>query len=467
MMTLNLRSGGATRSYPVTWTLTIGRATDNDIVVDSGDVSRHHATITASGPLAVFVDLGSANGSRVNGVPVAPNTPVTIRPGDTISVAGALLDLLADAPRVPLPPPTVGPGPFDWSPRVATAPVRHRARARTGLGLASSFAIVVAFLAYLLTNAVDTKLIEADFYKGVLDHAGAYDRSYTEVAADPSLSGEVVDLTCGGTGLFSGALGNLIPGSLLPGGLLPGSLQPGSVLPSDVAGPALATAVQAFVPASLLRAIVEASIDRLIEFLKRDRPLNISLDVTPVVAGVNLIPKAVGEFICPGMGNLVKGKFVHEVSDGGGRRYFLGPPAEITNDLADTISFIRFASWASGWGRMVALVVVVALVVFLGILFFPDYRLMLRWMGSPLVIAGGAGFFGWLVGRDILRQRILDATLGAAPTVPGSFQQLFRDVLSTASDDLTPTFWVPCAIAALIGVVLLLASFVARPSSRG
>ena len=60
--------------------------------------------------------------------------------------------------------------------------------------------------------------------------------------------------------------------------------------------------------------------------------------------------------ICPGMGDLVKGKFVHEVHNGGGTRYFLGPPSDTTSDLADTISFIRFTSWASGWGRPAALV---------------------------------------------------------------------------------------------------------------
>jgi len=459
MTTLNVRSGGTTRSYPVSGALTIGRATDNDVVISASDVSRHHATLAAAGDLAVLVDLGSANGTAVNGVPVAPNVPVTVRPGDVISIASNSIELVAAAPSTPVPPfaqpPAAAP-----APAFAVTPARSKGPARNGLAIVASIAVVVAFLAFLLTNAVDTKLLEAGFYKGVLDHAHAYDRSYSDIAADPALSGEVVDLTCGGTGLFSGGLGSLLPGNLLPGGLLPGNL-----LPSDVAGPVLVTAVQAFVPVSVLRAIVETSIDRLIDYLKRDTALNVSLDITPVVAGVNLIPKDVGDFICPGMENLVKGKFVHEVAGSGGNRYFLGPPADITGNLADTISFIRFASWAAGWGRPLGLFVVVALVVFLGVLFFPNYRLMLRWMGAPLLIAGGAGFFGWLIGREILRQRILDVTLGDSPTLPGSFQQLFRDVLSTASADLTPTFWAPCAVAAAVGAVLMVASLAARPRS--
>jgi len=461
MTTLNVRTGGATRSYPVSGTLSIGRATDNDVVIESNEVSRHHASLRAAGPLAVFIDLGSANGSIVNGRPVTPNVAVTVRPGDTISIAGTVLELVADVPVGPSPRLPMAAAPPSRVPESTVSPVRQKAPARNGLALVASFAIVMAFLAYLLTNAVDTKLLESGFYKGVLADAGAYDRSYSDIAADPAVSGEVVDLTCGGTGLFSGALGNLLPGNLLPG-----KLAPGSVLPSDVAGPVLVTAVQAFVPVALLRTMVETTIDRLIEYLKRDSPLNISLDITPVVAGANLIPKDVGEFICPGMGNLVKGKFVHEVSDGGGRRYYLGPPADITNNLADVISFIRFASWASGWGRILALVVVGSLVVLLGVLRFPNYSSMLRWIGTPLLVAGAIGFVGWLIGRDVLRNRILSATLGDSPTVPGSFQQLFRDVLSTASDDLTPTFWVPCAIVAAIGAVLVAASFVVRPRSR-
>jgi predicted component of type VI protein secretion system len=46
---------------------TIGRANDNDIVLPSNGVSKHHATIEKTGQSFVLVDNGSANGVYVNG----------------------------------------------------------------------------------------------------------------------------------------------------------------------------------------------------------------------------------------------------------------------------------------------------------------------------------------------------------------------------------------------------------------
>jgi hypothetical protein len=50
--------------------LTIGRASDNDLVLPDGRVSRHHARISGRRGTLVYSDLGSTNGSRVNGVAV-------------------------------------------------------------------------------------------------------------------------------------------------------------------------------------------------------------------------------------------------------------------------------------------------------------------------------------------------------------------------------------------------------------
>lgn len=64
---------------PVT---TIGRAPSNDLVLDVGDVSRHHARLERSGGELRLVDLGSTNGTRVNGEPVRESP---LRPGDEVS----------------------------------------------------------------------------------------------------------------------------------------------------------------------------------------------------------------------------------------------------------------------------------------------------------------------------------------------------------------------------------------------
>ncbi len=50
--------------------LTIGRASDNDLVLPDGRVSRHHARLSGRRGTLVYSDLGSTNGSRVNGVAV-------------------------------------------------------------------------------------------------------------------------------------------------------------------------------------------------------------------------------------------------------------------------------------------------------------------------------------------------------------------------------------------------------------
>lgn len=46
---------------------TIGRTTDNDIVLNGRGISRHHATIEREGDSFVLVDNNSANGSYLNG----------------------------------------------------------------------------------------------------------------------------------------------------------------------------------------------------------------------------------------------------------------------------------------------------------------------------------------------------------------------------------------------------------------
>jgi hypothetical protein len=73
------RSLETTIAGPVT---TVGRAPNNDIVLDVGDVSRHHARLERAGSALRVVDLGSTNGTRVNGQPVSTSL---LRPGDEVS----------------------------------------------------------------------------------------------------------------------------------------------------------------------------------------------------------------------------------------------------------------------------------------------------------------------------------------------------------------------------------------------
>ncbi len=64
--------------------LTIGRASGNAVVLDSGHVSRHHARIDRTHSGFCLVDLGSANGTFLNGVPLEPRVLTPIGEGDAI-----------------------------------------------------------------------------------------------------------------------------------------------------------------------------------------------------------------------------------------------------------------------------------------------------------------------------------------------------------------------------------------------
>src|SRR6478752_4797952 len=73
------------------WTgLTVGRATDNDLVLRDERVSRHHARIGGRRGTLVFTDLGSTNGSEVNGTRV---NEVVLGAGDRIRLGGCVLEV--------------------------------------------------------------------------------------------------------------------------------------------------------------------------------------------------------------------------------------------------------------------------------------------------------------------------------------------------------------------------------------
>ena len=76
--------------------LTIGRGSDNDLVLADGRVSRHHARVTGRRGTLVYTDLGSTNGSRVNGAPVGElvlGAGDRIELGDTVLVVEATGDV--------------------------------------------------------------------------------------------------------------------------------------------------------------------------------------------------------------------------------------------------------------------------------------------------------------------------------------------------------------------------------------
>lgn len=69
---------------PLTSTVVIGRSPDCEISFDDANISRRHAEIKVVLGAHVISDLGSTNGTRVNGVPITLER--TLRDGDIIAL---------------------------------------------------------------------------------------------------------------------------------------------------------------------------------------------------------------------------------------------------------------------------------------------------------------------------------------------------------------------------------------------
>jgi predicted component of type VI protein secretion system len=74
--------------------LTIGRDSSNGVAINDAEVSRRHARLNFQGGKYVLEDLGSTNGTFVNGQRLAG--PVVLKPGDVVSL-GEQIVLMYDA----------------------------------------------------------------------------------------------------------------------------------------------------------------------------------------------------------------------------------------------------------------------------------------------------------------------------------------------------------------------------------
>jgi pSer/pThr/pTyr-binding forkhead associated (FHA) protein len=92
MAKLTLRHGdGVVKHYAVGPMASIGRTTDNAIVIDSPSVSSHHACVFREAGLLVVEDLQSTNGTFLNGKRVSRHV---LRNGDVVQIGG--LELVLD-----------------------------------------------------------------------------------------------------------------------------------------------------------------------------------------------------------------------------------------------------------------------------------------------------------------------------------------------------------------------------------
>jgi len=82
---LTIRSGAlAPREFLIGEALELGREPDNDAMLPNPKVSRHHARIRRDGERYELADLGSSNGTFVNGERIA--APARLEDGDVILI---------------------------------------------------------------------------------------------------------------------------------------------------------------------------------------------------------------------------------------------------------------------------------------------------------------------------------------------------------------------------------------------
>lgn len=74
--------------------VTLGRSRQCDVMVDDPNVSRTHAEVRPRGGSWVFADLGSTNGSRLNGRRV--EGPEVLKPGDEIELGTTVLKFVLE-----------------------------------------------------------------------------------------------------------------------------------------------------------------------------------------------------------------------------------------------------------------------------------------------------------------------------------------------------------------------------------
>ena len=86
------------REYPLEeGEITIGRKTDNTILLDNPTVSSHHCVLTLAGTSCSLQDLDSTNGTRLNGRSVKGD-PADLHHKDILQLGD--LEFIVDAPEL-------------------------------------------------------------------------------------------------------------------------------------------------------------------------------------------------------------------------------------------------------------------------------------------------------------------------------------------------------------------------------
>lgn len=138
--------------------LTVGRLSDNVVLLDEGSVSGHHGEVVLADGVPLVRDLGSTNGTFVNGEPV---TEAVLADGDeihfgkircTFSTTPVVPEPAVEAAAVSLPEAVGGAGgrPANFRP---LSPFPHGGQPRDTAGLVAWSLAGLALLAFLAAVA--------------------------------------------------------------------------------------------------------------------------------------------------------------------------------------------------------------------------------------------------------------------------------------------------------------------------
>jgi hypothetical protein len=92
-----LIKGKVSQSFPLREEIQLGRERGNTVVVADQKVSRHHARLTPVDNTFIVTDLGSANGTYVNGVKI--NQPTRLRNNDRLGIGDTTFIFTASQPE--------------------------------------------------------------------------------------------------------------------------------------------------------------------------------------------------------------------------------------------------------------------------------------------------------------------------------------------------------------------------------
>ena len=95
---------GTGAQHPVNGDVTLGRDETADLQLPDKTISRRHAALRLEGETAVVTDLGSSNGTFVNGTRI--DDPTRLREGDSLQMGATVLEVrTARGETAPFPPP--------------------------------------------------------------------------------------------------------------------------------------------------------------------------------------------------------------------------------------------------------------------------------------------------------------------------------------------------------------------------